>query len=79
MLFVIQLLSVCTIDQQQCSHRVSKKYMNVCNIVNILYFPHRTPAMELANARNGDQVQPLRYQWPLQSDIPLTQAISKVQ
>lgn len=53
--------------------------MNVCNIVNILYFPHRTPAMELANARNGDQVQPLRYQWPPQSDIPLTQAISKVQ
>uniref|UniRef100_A0A672QK48 ADAM metallopeptidase domain 15 n=1 Tax=Sinocyclocheilus grahami TaxID=75366 RepID=A0A672QK48_SINGR len=37
----------------------------------------RTPAMELANARNGDQVQPLRYQWPHQSDIPLTQAISK--
>uniref|UniRef100_A0A8C1FHC4 ADAM metallopeptidase domain 15 n=1 Tax=Cyprinus carpio carpio TaxID=630221 RepID=A0A8C1FHC4_CYPCA len=41
-------------------------------------FP-RTPAVELANARNGDQVQPLRYQWPHQSDIPLTQAISKVQ
>ncbi|XP_073782178.1 disintegrin and metalloproteinase domain-containing protein 15 isoform X4 [Danio rerio] len=39
----------------------------------------RTPAMELANARNGDQAQPLRYQWPHQSDIPLTQAISKVQ
>uniref|UniRef100_A0A8C2A3I1 ADAM metallopeptidase domain 15 n=1 Tax=Cyprinus carpio TaxID=7962 RepID=A0A8C2A3I1_CYPCA len=39
----------------------------------------RTPAVELANARNGDQVQPLRYQWPHQSDIPLTQAISKVQ
>uniref|UniRef100_A0A8C2FQE4 ADAM metallopeptidase domain 15 n=1 Tax=Cyprinus carpio TaxID=7962 RepID=A0A8C2FQE4_CYPCA len=39
----------------------------------------RTPAMELGNARNGDQVQPLRYQWPHQSDIPLTQAISKVQ
>lgn len=56
-----------------------KNVMNVCNIVNILYFDHRTPAMELANARNGDQVQPLRYQWPLQSDIPLTQAISKVQ
>ncbi|XP_059363929.1 disintegrin and metalloproteinase domain-containing protein 15-like isoform X8 [Carassius carassius] len=37
----------------------------------------RTPAVELANARNGDQVQPLRYQWPHQSDIPLTQAISK--
>ncbi|XP_052434795.1 disintegrin and metalloproteinase domain-containing protein 12-like isoform X6 [Carassius gibelio] len=37
----------------------------------------RTPAMELVNARNGDQVQPLRYQWPHQSDIPLTQAISK--
>uniref|UniRef100_A0A8C1ZPX0 ADAM metallopeptidase domain 15 n=1 Tax=Cyprinus carpio TaxID=7962 RepID=A0A8C1ZPX0_CYPCA len=37
----------------------------------------RTPAMELGNARNGDQVQPLRYQWPHQSDIPLTQAISK--
>ncbi|XP_059423949.1 disintegrin and metalloproteinase domain-containing protein 12 isoform X6 [Carassius carassius] len=37
----------------------------------------RTPAMELVNARNGDQVQPLRYQWPRQSDIPLTQAISK--
>ncbi|XP_073703230.1 disintegrin and metalloproteinase domain-containing protein 12 isoform X2 [Garra rufa] len=37
----------------------------------------RTPAMELTNARNGDQVQPLRYQWPHQSDIPLTQAISK--
>ncbi|XP_073782181.1 disintegrin and metalloproteinase domain-containing protein 15 isoform X5 [Danio rerio] len=38
----------------------------------------RTPAMELANARNGDQAQPLRYQWPHQSDIPLTQAISKL-
>ncbi|XP_057196287.1 disintegrin and metalloproteinase domain-containing protein 15 isoform X1 [Triplophysa rosa] len=39
----------------------------------------RTPAMELANARNGDQVQPLRYQWPRQNDIPLTQAINKIQ
>ncbi|TRZ03092.1 hypothetical protein DNTS_029885, partial [Danionella cerebrum] len=39
----------------------------------------RTPAMELVNAQNGDQAQPLRYQWPHQSDLPLTQAISKVQ
>ncbi|XP_051575468.1 disintegrin and metalloproteinase domain-containing protein 15-like isoform X2 [Myxocyprinus asiaticus] len=37
----------------------------------------RTPAMELTNARNGDQVQPLRYQWPHQNDIPLTQTVNK--
>ncbi|XP_051576250.1 disintegrin and metalloproteinase domain-containing protein 15 isoform X2 [Myxocyprinus asiaticus] len=38
----------------------------------------RTPAIELTNARNGDQVQPLRYQWPQQNDIPLTQTVNKL-
>ncbi|XP_077070121.1 disintegrin and metalloproteinase domain-containing protein 15 isoform X4 [Siphateles boraxobius] len=57
------------------SRGVSVAYIEYC----VKEENRRTPAMELANARNGDQVQPLRYQWPLQSDIPLTQAISKVQ
>ncbi|XP_066538571.1 disintegrin and metalloproteinase domain-containing protein 15 isoform X2 [Hoplias malabaricus] len=37
----------------------------------------RTPAIERGNAQNGEQVQPLRYQWTPQNDIPLTQAIIK--
>ncbi|XP_062320982.1 disintegrin and metalloproteinase domain-containing protein 15 isoform X1 [Osmerus eperlanus] len=38
----------------------------------------RTPATELVDSRNGDQVQPLRYHWSRQSDMPLTPPSSKV-
>ncbi|KAF7708513.1 disintegrin and metalloproteinase domain-containing protein 15 isoform X5 [Silurus meridionalis] len=41
--------------------------------------PSRTPANERANAHNGEQILPLRYQWTPQNNIPLTRAISKSQ
>ncbi|XP_046703219.1 disintegrin and metalloproteinase domain-containing protein 15 isoform X4 [Silurus meridionalis] len=41
--------------------------------------PSRTPANERANAHNGEQILPLRYQWTPQNNIPLTRAISKAQ
>ncbi|XP_035386430.1 disintegrin and metalloproteinase domain-containing protein 12 isoform X2 [Electrophorus electricus] len=41
--------------------------------------PSRTPVIERLSARNGEQVQPLRYQWTPQNDIPLTRAISKME
>ncbi|XP_052474754.1 disintegrin and metalloproteinase domain-containing protein 12 isoform X4 [Carassius gibelio] len=62
-------------NKSRQSRGVSVAYIEYC----VKEENQRTPAVELANARNGDQVQPLRYQWPHQSDIPLTQAISKVQ
>ncbi|XP_045064504.1 disintegrin and metalloproteinase domain-containing protein 15 isoform X4 [Coregonus clupeaformis] len=34
--------------------------------------PSRTPATERVDARNGEQVQPLRYHWSRQSDIQMT-------
>ncbi|XP_046703216.1 disintegrin and metalloproteinase domain-containing protein 15 isoform X2 [Silurus meridionalis] len=40
--------------------------------------PSRTPANERANAHNGEQILPLRYQWTPQNNIPLTRAISKL-
>ncbi|KAI1885985.1 hypothetical protein AGOR_G00209390 [Albula goreensis] len=39
----------------------------------------RTPETERVEARNGEQVQPLRYQWTHQTDIPLTPPSNKVQ
>ncbi|XP_052474755.1 disintegrin and metalloproteinase domain-containing protein 15 isoform X5 [Carassius gibelio] len=60
-------------NKSRQSRGVSVAYIEYC----VKEENQRTPAVELANARNGDQVQPLRYQWPHQSDIPLTQAISK--
>ncbi|XP_018620285.2 disintegrin and metalloproteinase domain-containing protein 15 isoform X2 [Scleropages formosus] len=38
----------------------------------------RTPATDRTDTRNGEQVQPLRYHWPKQVDIPLTPASNKV-
>ncbi|XP_059363924.1 disintegrin and metalloproteinase domain-containing protein 15-like isoform X3 [Carassius carassius] len=61
-------------NKSRQSRGVSVAYIEYC----VKEENQRTPAVELANARNGDQVQPLRYQWPHQSDIPLTQAISKL-
>ncbi|KAM9405602.1 disintegrin and metalloproteinase domain-containing protein 15-like isoform 1-T1 [Salvelinus alpinus] len=35
----------------------------------------RTPATERVDARNGEQVQPLRYHWSRQSDIQMTPSL----
>ncbi|KAM4601161.1 disintegrin and metalloproteinase domain-containing protein 12 isoform 2-T2 [Polymixia lowei] len=39
---------------------------------------NRTPDMERADCRNGEQVRPLRYHWNQQNDIPLAPPSSKV-
>lgn len=38
----------------------------------------RTPATERSDTRNTEQLQPLRYHWPNQVDIPMTQPANKV-
>ncbi|XP_066577740.1 disintegrin and metalloproteinase domain-containing protein 15 isoform X1 [Amia ocellicauda] len=38
----------------------------------------RTPVRERSNIQNGEQVQPLRYQWMQNADIPLTPPAIKV-
>uniref|UniRef100_A0AAY4DA75 ADAM metallopeptidase domain 15 n=1 Tax=Denticeps clupeoides TaxID=299321 RepID=A0AAY4DA75_9TELE len=40
--------------------------------------PLRTPAAERVDAQNGEQMQPLRYQWTHQNDIPLIPPVNKV-
>ncbi|XP_048881858.1 disintegrin and metalloproteinase domain-containing protein 15 isoform X3 [Brienomyrus brachyistius] len=37
----------------------------------------RTPATERSDTRNTEQLQPLRYHWPNQVDIPMTQPSNK--
>ncbi|XP_023657116.2 disintegrin and metalloproteinase domain-containing protein 15 isoform X2 [Paramormyrops kingsleyae] len=37
----------------------------------------RTPATERGDTRNTEQLQPLRYHWPNQVDIPMTQPANK--
>ncbi|XP_048881857.1 disintegrin and metalloproteinase domain-containing protein 15 isoform X2 [Brienomyrus brachyistius] len=38
----------------------------------------RTPATERSDTRNTEQLQPLRYHWPNQVDIPMTQPSNKL-
>ncbi|XP_028834830.1 disintegrin and metalloproteinase domain-containing protein 12 isoform X4 [Denticeps clupeoides] len=38
----------------------------------------RTPAAERVDAQNGEQMQPLRYQWTHQNDIPLIPPVNKM-